>query len=77
MKMTQKDRLLKYLSSGRTITPLQSWNQLGIYRLADVVYKLRKDGWNIQTKDCNVKNTFGEKCVVAEYELNPQEEMFE
>lgn len=63
----QTKRLLKYLEIHGTITPIIAWNTLGIYRLSDVVYKLRKKGYTIATRRKNVKNRFGEKCRVAEY----------
>ena len=65
--MTQKERLLKYLQLHGRINPLQSWQALGIYRLAAVVLLLRKDGHDIQTVNTEVKNQFGEKCNVATY----------
>lgn len=64
---TQQGRLLKYLEIHKTITPMQAWQTLGIYRLSDVVFKLRKKGYEIETRRKNVKNKFGEKCRVAEY----------
>ncbi len=68
--MTQKIRLAKYLENHKKINPLEAWQLLGIYRLSDVVFKLRKEGWNIKTNDTVVQNQFGENCVVAEYLLD-------
>lgn len=67
--MKQTERLLDYLKEHKTINPLVSWNYLGIYRLAAVVFLLRKEGWEIRTNTVEVKNQFGESCHVAEYEL--------
>lgn len=75
-EMNQQLRLKHHLLIYGTINPLQAWEKLGIYRLSDTVYKLRKQGWHIETKDLEVKNQFGEKCVVAEYVLqNPFTEL--
>lgn len=68
--MTQQERLVKYLKTHRSIDPLRAWKQLGIYRLADCVYQLRKKGLNIKTKEIKIKNQFKETCRVAEYALN-------
>ena len=68
--MNQKQRLMEHLHLNKTINPLQAWSSLGIYRLSAQVHILRKEGWNIETKDLKVNNQFGEKCVVAEYVLN-------
>ena len=66
-KETQTERLLNYLKENKNINPLQSWLQLGIYRLSDVVLKLRKKGHNITTERVKVLNQFGESCSVANY----------
>ena len=67
--MTQKQRLLNYLKQNRSIDPLESWQKLGIYRLAAVILLLRKDGVSIITETKAVQNQFGEACHVANYVL--------
>lgn len=68
---TQKSRLLAAMLAGRQINPLTAWREFGAYRLADVVYKLkRKNGWPVQTNDLAVRNTFGEECIVGLYSLD-------
>ena len=68
---SQKQRLLEYLETGKTINPLESWRLLSIYRLADVVFKLKKDGHEIETIRKTINNQYGEKCSFAEYRLIP------
>lgn len=67
--MTQQERLIKYFKKAKTIDPLRAWTKLGIYRLSDAIYKLRKKGYAIETNDKKVKNSFNETCVVAEYRM--------
>lgn len=67
--MTQQERLIKHFKKTKSIDPLRAWTQLGIYRLADCVYQLRKKGFAIETKPKRVKNKFKETCVVAEYRI--------
>lgn len=67
--MSQQKRLINYLSHFKTIDPLQAWNQLGIYRLAAQIHVLRNKGYNIETKDKDVINSFDERCTVANYVL--------
>jgi hypothetical protein len=67
--MTQQERLIKHFKKTKTIDPLRAWTKLGIYRLADCVYNLRKKGYAIETTDKRVKNTFNETCIVAEYRI--------
>jgi hypothetical protein len=66
--MTQKERLLNwFMQTNITINPLQSWAELGIYRLSDTVFKLKADGYDIETELVTVKNRFDEDCEVAQY----------
>ena len=67
--MNQTERLTAHLIEHKTINPLQAWSTLGIYRLSDTIYRLRKAGYGIVTNQLEVTNQFGEKCVVGEYEL--------
>jgi hypothetical protein len=73
MKTTQTERLLNYLRDNKSIDPLESWKELGIYRLSAVVFELRKDGYRIATDKKKVLNKFGESCSVANYKLNQNE----
>lgn len=64
---TQAARFLAAMLAGRSINPLEAWREFGIYRVSDVVHRLRKAGWLMETKDLPVLNTFGEECVVGLY----------
>ena len=69
-KQTQCERLLKYMMTHTGITPMDSWNKLGIYRLGARVWDLKhKRGYVITKQMVVVKNRFGEKCRVAQYRL--------
>ena len=68
---TQAARLLAVLKSGRAIDPLAAWSELGIYRVADTVHRLRKKGWRIDRGTKHVQNRYGEQCAVASYRLTP------
>ncbi len=70
MNMTkQETRLLEYLKTNYRITPIEAWNELGIYRLSDVVFKLRNKKYEIETELIPVRNRFNEPCSFAEYKL--------
>lgn len=71
---TQAGRLLAELKSGRAVDPLTAWIRLGIYRLSDVIFQLRKAGWCIQTEIRPVQNRFGEECRVGYYSLTEEAE---
>lgn len=67
-KMTkQQERVLEYIKGGNKITSLDAFNQLGITRLAAVIFDLKKDGYFIGSRRVSVKNRFNEKCNVSEY----------
>ncbi len=65
--MTQKERLRHYLLANGSITPMQAWNTLGIYRLGARIHELREEGMEITTETAEVCNRFGETCKVARY----------
>ena len=64
-KVSQKKRILEYLKIGKRITPLVALNLFGCFRLADVVFRLKKDGYDITTK--MVPNSSGK--LYASYRL--------
>jgi hypothetical protein len=67
--MTQNERLLVHLNTGASITPMEAWRELGIYRLGARVFDLRKQGNKVEKKTAVVMNRFGEECHVAKYRL--------
>lgn len=67
--MTQCERLKNYLQSYNSITPLEAWSELGIYRLGARIFDLKREGLNIRSGMVGVMNKFGEKCNVAKYTL--------
>ena len=62
----QQTRVLKHLQVKGTIQPLEAWTDLGIYRLSDVIYKLR-EFYNIETKPTSTLNRYKEKVSYATY----------
>ena len=65
----QENRILDYLADHGAVNPLTAWRACGVYRLADVIFKLRKQGFDIRTETTTVINRFGEECRVARYKL--------
>lgn len=47
--MSQKSQVRRALQAGKKITPLSALREFGCLRLADVVFKLRKEGMDIVT----------------------------
>lgn len=71
--MNQKQRVLEWLKRHKGITPLEAWVELGIYRLSDVIWKLRKY-YIIDTEEKVIINKFGEECRVAFYVLRSKKD---
>ena len=67
--MTQKQRILDYLKSGKTLTRLNSWSELGILEAPARISELRTEGHLINTEMVEVKNRFGERVKVAKWSL--------
>jgi len=56
--LNQKTVILRHLKR-RPITQATAIDLYKIYRLADVIYKLRNDGFNIVTQPVKVKTVYG------------------
>ena len=67
--MTQKHRILEYLQSGKVLTRLNSWDELGIIETPARISELKDDGWPIKTEMVIVKNRFAEKVRIARWTL--------
>lgn len=66
MSQTQQDRVLNYLKQNGSINPLVSLMELSVYRLSDVIFKLRENH-NIETKMTKATNRFNEPVSYATY----------
>ena len=63
----QKRRILEHFKRGLSITQKEATMQYSVGRLADVVYKLKKDGYVLADEWLTVSNQFGQKCRVKSY----------
>lgn len=66
---TQKTEVLKYMKSHKGITSIQAFERFGITRLADIIYKLKKDGWDISAESITTKNRYGHVTTYSKYSL--------
>ena len=59
--LTQNQRILEYLKSGKTLTPLVALEKFGCFRLSARIFNLREQGNAIITKNVARKGkTFAE-----------------
>ena len=49
MKITKTQEIHSHLQSGKSISPLESWEKFGCYRLASVIHDMRQKGADIHT----------------------------
>lgn len=68
-RLTQCDRVLKYMRDFGTITPLQVLGDLGVMRLGARIWDLRREGHKIKRRMVSAKNRYGESVSFAEYRL--------
>lgn len=68
-KKSQEQKVLQYIKQRGSITTLDAVMDLGVHRLSARIYDLRQMGHNIVSEKVEVKNRFGEKCIVASYRL--------
>ena len=66
---SQKNRLLRYLESGKSITRLTAWSQLGIIECPARISELRAEGYEIFTELVIVKNRFKEPVRIAKWSM--------
>mgnify|MGYP001046662639 FL=1 len=66
MSNTQKVNVLNHLKSGKSITPLEALQEYGCFRLADRIFVLRQDGYNIITNNITENGkTFAEYTLLS------------
>lgn len=66
-KITDKARVLEYLRTHGSITPLEALYDFGCYRLGARVFDLRRDGYNIRTTIVQETDRNGEPMRYARY----------
>ncbi len=69
MKKSKKSEVLRHLQEKGSITSLQAIELYGATRLSDIVYKLKKEGYDIITEYNNTLDKYGNRCNFANYVL--------
>ena len=59
--MSQKEKILKHLLSGKSITPIQALNKFGCFRLGARIHNLRSEGYDIISKLVKKDNKYFSK----------------
>ena len=74
-RKTQLTVVKEWLLSGKTITSNEARDIFGISRLADLIFKLRREGYEITNIQRATRTRLGAKAWYVEYKLlNPPKE---
>ena len=66
----QKEAVLYHLQQFQTITSLEAISEYGATRLSDIIFRLRKEGYNIESLPFIKRNRFGNSVTLSKYYLN-------
>ena len=67
IKFSQRDDIIRHLMTEGSITAWEAIKEYGSTRLSVIVYKLRKQGWNIESEMVTAKNRYGNPVTFARY----------
>lgn len=70
MKITQKERIIKYIREFGSITSIEAYQDLGITQLGARLDELKRAGYLFRTETENSKNRFGEPVSYKRYYLD-------
>lgn len=71
----QQQRIIDYMVEFGSISPYESFRDLGITKLATRISELIADGYIIKKERVNGKNRFGEKIHYTRYSLPDESEV--
>lgn len=67
-RLTQKDRVLKYMQDFGGITSFEAFEDIGATRLSAIIFELRKE-YNIESESKTSRNRYGDKVSYFNYYL--------
>lgn len=68
-RITQKDRILKYIRDFGSITDLEATKELGILQFGTRLYELKEKGYMFKTEWESSENRYGDKVEYKRYYL--------
>ena len=75
-RMSQNEKILKYIKDFGSITSLQAFNDLGVTRLSGRIYDLQTEGYRFEKRFETGKNRYNENVSYVRYFLKePQKEV--
>ena len=73
-EVNQKVRVMNYITTFGSITSLEAFRELGVTRLAAVIFDIRKAGVPIKVETVHSTNRWGEEVRFAKYSIITNEE---
>lgn len=71
-KVSQKQRILKYMADFGSITTFDAFKELGCTKLTTRISELRQDGYHIIGEAETSKNRYGESVTYNRYRMGEQ-----
>lgn len=68
-KVTLTQRVLQYMQEEGSITSLDAFRELGVTRLAAIIFNLKEQGVGIKTETVYGTNRWGDEVRFAKYSL--------
>lgn len=72
--VSQKKMVLDYIREFGSITPLDAFKDLGVTRLAAVIFELKEDGHDIHKEREHALNRYGQNVRYARYSFGKGED---
>lgn len=69
VRKKQRELIYEHLVEHSTITSWEAIKEYGITRLSDVIFRLRKEGFEIVSENTSSVNRYGNKVSFATYTL--------
>jgi len=66
IKLSQEDRILEYLKTGKSISPIEALQKFGSFRLGARIYSLKKKGYRIEEIDTHINGKTFARYFLAE-----------
>lgn len=68
-KLTQVQKVIRYMQRNGAITTMQAYTDLGITRLASRIHEIKRMGIDIESKSITVDTRDGSKTTVTQYKI--------
>lgn len=73
--MNQFKAVKEYLEAGNTLTSMEAFKMFGCTRLSDKIFRLRKQGYIIDSIPCEGTTRFGDTTHFVKYRLSSVNEL--